>query len=1113
MATLTHPGPDGPWTPPSVLYTIGDAPDALDFDFRPRVEQETAEALEAYMARYFSHVRATGEDPVRLGGLDHVPESIADLLSMWLPEPGTATAATETDEQSGSSAALLSRLHAQENELLQQAVDARAAFDRFADSCEASRPGSRINAFVDLRTIVDQGHVTLGAIRQVASDLRELVGEDPDFIAGGDAPEVVARLLDVDPSVLSSLPGHDATVLRLMYGHRRLTRAQVADYLGVTSERVTHLHEQALMWLRHLTLTYHDAAAAFQRRALETVREMQSYLAQARSRLDDTPDKTAAPVADSPVARRLHFVPVVEMYTDMGLDCRLTDEGMVLRTRDGQLIEFSDDIRVLSSSEQDSKKPEGMDDWIARHGSTELRDGLRRGYNVTGSYARERAAAEFPEFLLRTRGPLNLHARVNPSAAALAVESRAIRRAQELGHDVTVRIRYAKDPVTVDDMQITGEVVCIDKYLGRYQLVLPVASAPEKPRPARRAPDVTPTFELTGAMADALDAEPLVIAVTSPKGGVGKSTTAVNMAAAFAGALPAGRVLVVDGDLSYGTGLFRHAQSATPNLMDLLRRYDSLRSRGDSLNDYVRDVAPFVFAPPQMANVDMLGAPDAPGDAAQIDERDLERLLGDLKRHYQVIVIDCGAQLDETHNQVWLRNASQVYFMVEPKNACLDATADYLRRAAALDIIDLRTPRVICIRANMQLDDGDDTPAEERVRNAFLMIPGGRLFLIEDFHRDALKVANRGGLLAWSSQQYYDQVARIVMHAAEAHVGYATASERQRRAADEMARWELDDALADPRCEEIHVRGTALQVKFDGQDIVTSGVSFYDEIGAIAWIEDTVAQAGGDWQRIRENCSGLLQTEEGHRMVVFLPPMADKPEAVIRKRSTPAWTLQSLPEAVAGPELRRLLSDAVAARANILVCGDEGAGKTALLSALMREIPADDPVVVVDSGDELPRLAGDKVTRFDLSARESASAADVLDLQIYAPTARIVVGESRTHLDVAALLRALNARDGSMTTYQADEAERALAVIADQVALAQGVDADYALAWAASAFDLVVVMHRVDGEPRIVQAAETTPDGETRTLLSYDKAAGTWTSELPSSHRLADKLRRVRRGH
>jgi pilus assembly protein CpaF len=204
---------------------------------------------------------------------------------------------------------------------------------------------------------------------------------------------------------------------------------------------------------------------------------------------------------------------------------------------------------------------------------------------------------------------------------------------------------------------------------------------------------------------------------------------------------------------------------------------------------------------------------------------------------------------------------------------------------------------------------------------------------------------------------------------------------------------------------------------------------------------------------------------DGTRLTVVVSPVARHgPVLALRRPSRRGVELADFGPPSTCAALRQL----VAARANVLVAGSTGAGKTALLGALCATCHPKERLVVIEDTAELV-LDGPQVVR--LEGREHpAGPVDALRHLVRAALRlrpdRIVVGEVRG-AEALDMVTALNTgHRGSMSTVHAGTVEGALARLETMCLMAPDAPADAVARQVRQAVDAVVLVRRVAGSRR-----------------------------------------------
>ncbi len=254
---------------------------------------------------------------------------------------------------------------------------------------------------------------------------------------------------------------------------------------------------------------------------------------------------------------------------------------------------------------------------------------------------------------------------------------------------------------------------------------------------------------------------------------------------------------------------------------------------------------------------------------------------------------------------------------------------------------------------------------------------------------------------------------------------------------------------------------------------------------------------------------------------VLAPVAADGPVISLRVPRRTAFTLEELvTSGSVAPPVADVLRALVAGRANALVSGGTGTGKTTLLAALLGLAGHDERLVCVEEARELapvhPHVVHLVARRANVEGAGEVDLAALVRHALRMRPDRVVLGEARG-AEVREVLAALNTgHDGSWATVHANAASDVPARLAALGALA-GMSPDAVAAQAASALQAVVHLRRSGGRRYVAQIGvveardrswtvepvlEVTPDGAVQTGPRWPEVARRWAvrQEGPVRH-------------
>ncbi|MET0895475.1 MAG: CpaF family protein, partial [Acidimicrobiia bacterium] len=285
----------------------------------------------------------------------------------------------------------------------------------------------------------------------------------------------------------------------------------------------------------------------------------------------------------------------------------------------------------------------------------------------------------------------------------------------------------------------------------------------------------------------------------------------------------------------------------------------------------------------------------------------------------------------------------------------------------------------------------------------------------------------------------------------------------------------IERYLDDPTVSEIMVNSLdGVYVERNGRLELTDA-AFLSHDHILRVIDRIVAPIGRRIDETSPMVDGRLP--DGSRVNAIIPPLAlDGPVLTVRKFPAQAFELDDLVEmGTITDGVGAFLAACVEGRANILVSGGTGTGKTTLLNVLSGMIPETERIVTIEDAAEL-RLRQRHVVRLEsrpanVEGRGEIVARDLMRNALRMRPDRIVVGEVRG-AEALDMLQAMNTgHDGSLSTVHANSPRDALSRIETMVLMA-GVDLPMRAIreQSAAAIDLLVHIGRMrDGSRRITR--------------------------------------------
>ena len=299
----------------------------------------------------------------------------------------------------------------------------------------------------------------------------------------------------------------------------------------------------------------------------------------------------------------------------------------------------------------------------------------------------------------------------------------------------------------------------------------------------------------------------------------------------------------------------------------------------------------------------------------------------------------------------------------------------------------------------------------------------------------------------------------------------------------------IRDLVLDDSLTEIMVNGPRqIYVERNGKILLTDRQ--FDDDNHLLRVIDFIVSAVGRRIDFRSPMADARLWDGSRVNAVIAPVALDGPILTIRKFTRDPYKASDLVGfGTLSNEAVGFIKACVLARANLLISGGTGTGKTTLLNVCSSFLPSDERIVTIEDAAEL-QLNQEHVCRMesrpaDVHGEGRIAIRELVINCLRMRPDRIVVGECRGG-EALDILQAMNTgHDGSMTTIHANTSRDALSRLETLVLMA-GLDlpAKAIRQQVAAAVDLIIQLSRMkDGSRKVTNISEITGmEGETITM-------------------------------
>ena len=334
----------------------------------------------------------------------------------------------------------------------------------------------------------------------------------------------------------------------------------------------------------------------------------------------------------------------------------------------------------------------------------------------------------------------------------------------------------------------------------------------------------------------------------------------------------------------------------------------------------------------------------------------------------------------------------------------------------------------------------------------------------------------------------------------------------------------LQPLLDDPSIRDIHISGSDrvwLTLR-DGTKERGPAVAASDDelVDLIATAARRLGRSERRWDHAQPELN--LQLPNGDRLHALMA-VSGRPTVTVRRHDFDIHRVDQLVDrGVCDDLLAGFLTAAVKARANLIVAGGTGTGKTTMLRCLINEIDAEERLITVEDSLEigLERFEDLHPDHETLEAREANTEgvgaftlADLVRSALRMDPHRVIVGEVRGAEVLPMLLAMSQGNDGSMCSIHADSSKGVFGRLAMYAAMApERLTPEVTNLLVANAVDLIVHLGWVEGDRRITSVRQVTGAVEGAQIVSNElwrpDPTGAAVPAAPPSRELVDKLDR-----